>query len=101
MKKITSMSIQKQDELEKQDFFQCQAGDNSLLITNYADGIVGIREVGSDDFYANEYFQLEYGDISIKDAIRGYINSEIEFVLGDPEEFDLVEVLKKIAKWSS
>ena len=50
MRKIISMSIQKQDELEKQDFFQCQAGDNSLLITNYADGIVGIREVGSDDF---------------------------------------------------
>ena len=95
------MSIQKQDELEKQDFFQYQAGDNSLLITNYADNVVGIRELGSgDDFYANEYFQLEYGELD-KDAIRGYINSELEFVLGDPEEFDLLEVLKNIAKWSS
>ena len=100
MKKIISMSIQKQDELEKQDFFQYQAGDNSLLITNYADGIVGIREVGSDDFYANEYYQLVFGE-SDKLAILSYINSEIEFVLGDPEEFDLLEVLKKIAKWSS
>jgi hypothetical protein len=100
MKKIISMSIQKQDDLEKQDFFQYSAGDNSLLITNYADNVVGIREVGSDDFYANEYFQLEDGDTD-KAAILGYINSEIEFVLGDPDEFNLLEVLKKIAKWSS
>ena len=95
------MIIQKQDELQKADFYQYQAGDNSLLITNYADNVVGIRELGSgDDFYANEYYELDDGE-SDKDAIRGYINSEVEFVLGDPEEFSLLEVLKKIAKWSS
>jgi hypothetical protein len=99
MKKII-IDLQKQDELERQDFFQYQAGDNCLLITNYADNVVGIREVGSDDFYANEYYQLVFGE-SDKLAILAYINSELEFVLGDPDEFDLVEVLKKIAKWSS
>ena len=52
------LDINQQDELEKQDFFQYQAGDNSLVITNYADNITGIRELGSDDFYANSYYAL-------------------------------------------
>jgi hypothetical protein len=99
MKKLF-IDLQKQDELEKQDFFQYQAGDNSLLITNYADNIVGIREVGVDDFYSNEYYQLDESEAD-KSAILSYINSYAEFVLGDIDEFELKEVLKKIAKWSS
>jgi hypothetical protein len=99
MKKLL-IDIHKQDELEKQDFFQYQAGDNSLVITNYADGIVGIRECGEDDFYTNEYYQLDDGDTD-KAAILGYINSHLEFVLGDIEEFDIIAVLELVKKWSS
>lgn len=92
------LDIHQQDQLEKQDFFQYQAGDNSLVITNYADNITGIREVGLDDFYSNEYYKLSYGQQD-KDAILAYVHSELEFVLGDPDEFDLLEVLKKIYNW--
>lgn len=92
------LDIHQQDALEKQDFFQYQAGDNSLLITNYADNITAIREVGLDDFYANEYYQLSEGETD-KNAILAYIHSELEFVLGDPDEFDLLAILKKIYNW--
>lgn len=97
MKKLF-LDIHQQDQLEKQDYFQYQAGDNTLLITNYADNITGIRQLGGDDFYANEYFQLSDTE-NDKNAIMAYAHSELEFVLGDPDMFDLVEVLTNIRNW--
>ena len=92
------IDIHQQDALEKQDFFQYQAGDNSLLITNYAENITAIRELGHDDFYTNCYYKLSDGETD-KDAILAFIHSELEFVLGDPDEFNLLEVLKNIYNW--
>ena len=54
--------------------------------------------MGSDDFYANSYYKLSDGDTD-KNAILAYIHSELEFVLGDPDEFDLLKVLNKIYDW--
>lgn len=97
VKKIINLA--QEFELNSKDNFHYQAGDNSLVITNYDNGIVGVREV-ADDYHSNEYYQLELGETDSA-AILAYINSYVEFVLGDPEEFELIEVLENIKKWSS